>query len=284
MAFTIDRIPKELIEALKEKRVSVFVGAGLSISSGMPSWKELIKELITQVQALPFDTKSDVEEYNKLIEDPSKYLMLAQDIKISLGKVYYDYLTSRFTDQTKTFSQNHKIIVELPLNFIITTNYDNLIEKAYVANFLDIPVTLIPSQSRDIAYKLWNREYFILKAHGDVRINKEQIIMTENDYREILFRSPGFQSALQVMFSTNTILFVGTSFTDPDFILLMRFLHTAYHGGGPTHYILINENDSLNVEARRYMQDFNIHSIKYNPANTYTEITEFLDLLNTAVK
>jgi hypothetical protein len=283
MSFDQTRIPKELIGALKEKRCAVFVGAGLSISSGLPTWKDLINELIAEVANLPFNTAGDVEDYKKLIDDPSKYLMLAQDIKDSLGKVFFDYLTRRFTDQKIKPTKNHELLINLPLNFIITTNYDNLIEKAYVAKYLDIPPTLIFSQSKDIAYKLWNREYFVLKAHGDVRINKEQIIMTENDYREILFKSPGFQSALQVMFSTNTILFIGTSFTDPDFILMMRFLHTAYHGGGPTHYMLINEKEGLNVEARRHMQDFNLHTIRYNPDNNFIQITQFLEFLNATV-
>jgi hypothetical protein len=284
MAFAAETIPKELIIALKEKRCSIFAGAGLSISSGLPSWKDLIKELIEQVEALPYDTKKDVEEYTSLVEDPSKYLMLAQDIKSSLGKIFYDYMGKRFTDQSIKPSKNHELLLDLPSNFILTTNYDNLIEKAFVQKYLDIPATLIYSQSKDIAYKLWNREFFVLKVHGDVRINKEQLIMTENDYREILFNSPGFQSALQVIFSTNTILFLGSSFSDPDFILLMRFLHTAYHGGGPTHFMIVNQEQSLNVEARRHMLDFNLHTIPYNPDNNHLELTEFLEHLTASVK
>ena len=284
MAFNPDLIPKDLLNELRSKRCSLFIGAGLSIGSGLPDWKNLILELIEEIKQLPFDTTKDVEEYLKMVDDSSKFLMLAQDIKALLGKRFFDYMHKRFTDPGIQPSKNHELLFELPLNFMVTTNYDSLLEKAYIKKYQDLATTLLFSQSKDIAYKLWNREFFILKAHGDVRINKDQLIMTENDYREILFNSPGFQSALQVIFSTNTMLFIGTSFTDPDFILMMRFLHTAYHGGGPTHYILINENEKLNVEARRNMMDFNLHTIYYNPENNFAEITEFIELLGEKIK
>lgn len=283
MPFDPTRIPDDIVTSFKEGKCSIFIGAGLSISSGLPSWKGLLEELIAEVVKLPYDTTTHVEEYNKLINDPAKYLLIAQDIKNTLGKLYFDLLQKIFTNPTLKPSPNHKLIADLPSKFIITTNYDNLIEKAYVVKLSDIPVTLTFTQSKEIAYKLWNKEFFILKAHGDARINKNEVIMTERDYRDILFNSAGFQSALQVMFSTSTILFIGSSFSDPDFILLMRYLHTAYHGGGPTHYILMNENDILDVEARRYMEDFNLHTIRYNPENNYEQITQFLELLNAGV-
>ena len=284
MPFDKAKIPKELIDSFKSGKSSVYVGAGLSIKAGLPTWKNLIIDLIEEVKKLPYDTTKQVEDYLKLIADPSKYLLIAQDIKDSLGKLYFDFLTKRFDNPAIVLTDDYNHLVSLPNNFIITTNYDNLIERAFINVHKNIPVTFTHRQNSEIAYKMWNREFFILKAHGDVRILKEDIIMTERDYRDILFKNPGFQSALQVLFSTNSILFLGTSFSDPDFILLMRYLHSAYHGGGPTHYILINEKDTLDVEAKRYLLDFNLHTIFYNPEKNYVQITEFLDLLLEAVK
>jgi SIR2-like domain len=282
MAFDIKLIPEILLSNLKNKNCSVFVGAGLSIKSGLPSWKVLLEELIAEVEKLPYDTTKQRSDYLEMIKDSNKYLMLASDIKSSLAKNFYDYLERRFADKALAPNINHNLISEIPFQFIITTNYDQLIEKAYAFNKQILHPVLTPSNSRDIAYKIWNNEFFILKAHGDISIRKDEIVMTEQDYREILFKNPGFQSALQVLFSTKSILFVGTSFSDPDFILLMRYLHSAYHGGGPTHYILVNENEIFDVEARRNMEDFNLHTIKYNPENDFEQITQFLEYLKNA--
>lgn len=279
MAFEKNNIPKDLIERLKNGDCALFVGAGLSIPCGLPSWGGLLRELIDEVKKLPFETKEQVADYEKMIEDSNKYLTLASDLKEILGPKFFDYVKKRFTDGSLRPNQNHDLVVKLPFKFVITTNYDQLIDQTYAFTYRQLPAILTYSMSRDIAYKIWNNEYFILKAHGDININSEGIVMTENDYREIIYRNPGFQSALQVLFSTKSILFLGTSFSDIDFILLMRFLHTSYHGGGPTHYILVNETEVLNTEAKRYLHDFKLHTIKYNPENNREQITQFLELL-----
>jgi hypothetical protein len=276
MAFDIKSIPEELKKHLAGDNCALFVGAGLSIASGLPTWAKMLKELIEEMKKLPFDTKAQVSDYEKMISNPNKYLLIAEDLKSNLGKHFNEYLERRFADPKVNPNANHNLIAATKYQFIITTNYDKLIEKAFAFTSQLFPAVLTNTSSRDIAYKLWNKEFFIVKAHGDVTIRKDEIVMTERDYREIMFRNSGFQSAMQVMFSTKSIIFVGSSFTDPDFILLMRYLHSAYHGGGPTHYILIDDSEILDVEAKRYMADFNLHSIKYKAANNYIEITEFL--------
>jgi hypothetical protein len=279
MPFDKKNIPDELVTHLQKNNCSLFVGAGLSIGSGLPTWANMLKELIGEVKKLPYDTSAQVGDYVKMLADPHKYLMIAEDLKTMLGKSFFDYLAKRFGDPSLNPNANHNLIAQTNFRFIITTNYDQLLEKAFAFTSKIFPAVLTNTSSKDIAYKIWNSEFFIVKAHGDVNINKEKIVMTERDYREIMFSNPGFQSALQVMFSTKSILFVGTSFTDPDFMLLIRYLHTAYHGGGPTHYILINQDDILDTEAKRYMADFNIHTIRYNAKGGYEEITQFLQII-----
>ena len=39
-------IPQELTDAINEDKLVVFVGAGLSINHGLPSWKKIIENLL----------------------------------------------------------------------------------------------------------------------------------------------------------------------------------------------------------------------------------------------
>ncbi len=287
MPFNSKTIPQALIDALKGNNCALFVGAGLSVGAGLPTWKGLLTTLIQEVKALPYDTRSIVRQYNALLSDTSKYLMLAQDIKDTLtADKFYDVLARIFGNPALQPTPTHSALTKISFSFVITTNYDRLIEKAYIkaSKVGEIPPTLTQTNSRDIAYKIWNNEFFILKAHGDVAVRRDEIVMTESDYRSILFKNPGFQSAIQVLFSTKSLLFIGTSFTDPDFILLMRYLHSAYHGGGPPHYILINEKDILDVEAKSHLRDFKLHTIKYNPENNHQQILQFIQSLNKSTK
>jgi hypothetical protein len=281
MSFNRHDIPAKLFEVIKNESLGIFVGAGLSKASGLPDWRGLLEELIREVEKLPKNLINSITDYKKLVkeQDTNKLLLLAEDLKTELAKNYEDYLMERFNDTKLKPSVVQEKLFNIKINFIITTNYDNLLERAYVRIKGDIPTTLTYTQSRGIAANLWNKNFFILKAHGDVKTNVEEIILTELDYREVIYKERGYQSALQVLFSTNSILFLGTSFSDPELLLLLRFLHHSYHGGGPTHYILLNKTEVLATESKRYMHDFNMHTILYDPHDNYIEVEEFVDFL-----
>jgi hypothetical protein len=278
MAFVI---PNDLVQLFKRKACGLYVGAGLSQAAGFPSWGQLLKLLIAEVEKLPFHVKGKIDDYNQLLNDPNQYLLVAEDIKSQLGDRFSKFMSDTFSDQTKKPTETMKNFMRLPLKFVITTNYDMLIEQAYNKVHDLIPATLTYDLSKDIAHNLWEDKFFVLKAHGDVQYNSARLILSERDYREILFRQPGYQSALHAMFSSKSVLFVGTSFTDPDLILLLRYLHSSFHGGGPTHYILLAEDSVLNTQAERYMHDFNLHTIRYDKAGDHKEINDFaIELLS----
>jgi hypothetical protein len=62
----------------------------------------------------------------------------------------------------------------------------------------------------DVIASLSNDWFFILKAHGDID-RKETIVLSERDYRDIIYREPGFRAAMNAIFITKTVFFVGTN-------------------------------------------------------------------------
>ncbi|MBC6436058.1 hypothetical protein FM036_44305 [Nostoc sp. HG1] len=68
---------------------------------------------------------------------------------------------------------------------LITTNYDSLIEQAYYGIRKQFAPVITFDNGRAIAYNLWENKFFILKAHGDVKINLSRLVLTEKDYRNI---------------------------------------------------------------------------------------------------
>jgi hypothetical protein len=277
------KIPDDLIQLFKRNACGLYIGAGLSQAAGFPSWGKLLEMLIAEVEKLPHNISSKVQDYKSLLQNPNNYLLVAEDIKNQLGPRLSKFMFDIFSDQTKKPTETIKNFIKLPINFVITTNYDALVEQAYLKIYDEIPTTLTYELGRDIAYKLWENKFFILKAHGDVRYNSARLVLTENDYREIIFRQPGYQSALHAMFSSKSVLFVGTSFTDPDLILLLRYLHNSFHGGGPMHYILLSDDSVVDTQTERYFHDFNLHTIRYSKANGHFELNDFAIELQKAL-
>lgn len=277
-------IPQELVDAFKSERAGLFVGAGLSQSAGLPNWEGLLLDLIDLVKENQFNNNQDyIDELTKLAKDTSKYLIVAQELKDNLQDDFRKYIMKKYDEECPAPKEIHRKLIKLPYKFIITTNYDTLLEDAFVEVFAKQAKVRTFRESADVSYDLWGNRQFILKAHGDASSPQQGIVLTEKDYREIIFNMLGYQSILQTLFSTKTILFTGSSLVDPELKLLLSFVHNAFHGGGPKHYALINSDEMNSVEADNWRKNFNIQIIPYSPNNNHAELEQFIDELAALV-
>jgi len=263
-------------KAIEKNSFGIYVGAGLSVGAGLPSWKQFLDELIDILDKKSI-APNRIDEMRALSNFPSKYLMLAEEIRDIIPNDLEKLIRDRFEDKTKTPTESHNTLVKVKSKFLITTNYDTLIEKALVKNFANFfPTVYTYKDASSINYSLWNNDHFVLKAHGDAKTPKE-IILTERDYRKIIYNQMGYQSILHAIFSTNSILFVGVSLNDPELSLLLGYIHNIFHGGSPTHYALIANDAITKTEIDRWRKDFNIEIIEYDPHDDHIEIRLLLE-------
>ncbi len=270
-------LPEDLIDWFKEETCGLFIGAGLSVGSSLPTWEKLLLELLELAKKSASLRNSKSDEILDLIKNKMKYLTAAEELREILSFEIHEYIKKRFADPKITPSKVHKLIMKIPFRFIVTTNYDSLIEDAYAEEFKKSANLFTYEDPADINYSLLNKQKFILKAHGDAKRAPQNIILTDKDYRRILYKEIGYQSVLQVIFSSNHLLFIGTSLTDPETNLLLSYLHCIFHGGSPHHYALIDETKINQTEADRWRKDYNIHIITYNPKDNHKEIYRFLN-------
>ena len=276
-------IPSKLIDAYKKGSFGIFIGAGVSQSAGLPSWNKLLNELIDLAVDINIDDAKE-QELRLLAQTPSKYLLVAEELKEILSSDMPKFITKRFNDKTIDSPEYlDKLIKELRYRFVITTNYDNVIEKAFVKASI-VPNELTYRDPSSINYNFINEEVFILKAHGDAKRAPEDIVITEKDYRRIIYNSYGYKSILEALFSTNHILFLGASLNDPELILLLRYIHNIFQGGSPDHFALMSEKDLTLTEINRWRKDFNINIIPYNPKDNHKEVAVFVDKFIKSVK
>lgn len=278
-----DTIPKELIKAFKEGRASFFVGAGLSKGVGLPDWPELLEELLIRVKNSIPRSNEYVNQCKKLLKNPANYLTLAQELREKLGSDEFNkYIRERFVDRRPEPNDVFKTLVEIPYNFIITTNYDYLIEDAYAFVYRRNAKVYTYQKPQAMADNVWNKYPFILKAHGEAD-EPDKIILSDKDYRNLIHNSIGYKSILQVLFTTDTILFLGTSLTDPELILLLGFLRNAYHEGGPKHFALMDQSTVEDIIAERWRKDYGINIITYDSYNNHIQVLQFLQQLKKKV-
>lgn len=230
-------------------------------------------------------TPEKAAEYNKLVADPSKFLLIAAGLKEDFSAYFDEFIGNKFIKSKPKPTRLHQSLTEADrLQFVLTTNYDILIEQAYRASGADDVTVCTFTDTGEIQRRLSKREFFILKAHGDASKIGNGIILTEVDYRDILYRQRAYQSLLSAMFTMFTIVFVGASMTDPEIKLLLSYIADAFAPtSGPSHFALMAEEDVTNVEKERWFKDMKVQLIPVSKADGYAEVTEFMQALHATV-
>jgi|TARA_R100000479_G_scaffold33554_4_gene14314 hypothetical protein len=268
---------QEVKNVIENKSLGLYVGAGLSMGAGLPSWKELLLALIKIVEDNETLAETKIAELKNLVKYPSKYLMLAEELREIIPQRLPKFIKEKFDDKNLKPNKVHEYLLQVKSNFIITTNYDTLIEKAFVKLYDDVfPTIHTYKNASSINYNLWNKDFFILKAHGDAKNSPNDIVLTEKDYRKIIYNQRGYQSVLHAIFSTHTIVLLGISLSDPELLLMLGYIHNIFHGGSPTHYALVDKNSISNIEIDRWRKDFNIECIKYDSKDNHIELENIL--------
>lgn len=220
-----DHIPEFLKNAINEKKLVIFVGAGLSRSAGLPDWKKITMEILAEniktiskatgfYSALENDVMTPLEVLDKIQNDKKIILEgFERKLKINDNK-----------------SKIHRSISEISRK-IITTNFDRLIESnSSIEN-------IITHDSQYNLSKIDDCDEFILKIHGDINQADKCIIFTSQFDELYKGESLGvFQ--LQKLLSENTCLFVGFSFQDPYVKELFEYIQEKYNGFGKKNFII----------------------------------------------
>ena len=131
---------KRIREAQENNRLVIFVGAGVSKNSGLPSWGQLVDSI---AQKIGYD-KCSLCSQRSSCKVPGKCSFTQEELlripeyfyqndHSEQKKEYYDFIASRLTSTQPSNPINDQILRILP-HHIITTNYDHLLEECTSAN------------------------------------------------------------------------------------------------------------------------------------------------------
>jgi hypothetical protein len=230
---------EDLARQIRDRKVVLFAGAGLSMPLGLPSWGELMAHMAVE---LGYDPEV-------LVRPGSDYLQIAEYYKLqknSIGQLrsWMDRHWS-VNDEKLLDSPVHNQIVDLDFPLIYTTNYDRNIERIFELRhkpFSKVKSVLdVANASSDLPH--------IVKFHGDFD-DDDSLVLTESDYFERL----EFESPLDVKFRADvlgrSILFVGYSLNDLNMRLLLfrlqrTWANTRFASRRPSSYIVLLRPDPV---------------------------------------
>lgn len=290
MPFDPASVPPRLIDAAKQRTLIPLIGAGVSKQAGphFPDWEELLIYMKDKAVASSFLKDVDGKEIEHLVRS-GKSLMAAEALRKSLPPDEYNsILEEKFNPPGVKPAEIHKAIFRLRPPMVLTTNYDRLLEDAYAEEYRRAAQVLTYKEAVTAQRYLQSGRYkndrpAVFKIHGTID-DPENIILTELDYRELIYRQPGYRVFTSAIFLTHVVLMLGFSFSDPELKLLLEELRESLKHQSQPDFLFLPNNKIGDVEVRRLREDYGIHVISYTPSLGHPELLELVEFLINQMK
>ncbi len=233
----------QVASAIRDRKLVLFVGGGVSQSLGLPDLQQLVMHLARE---LGFEGKKlTLADYPVIAE-----AYVAKHGRIGPLRTWMDE-TWHPSSIDVSKSQIHNLIVELDFPVIYTTNYDRWLERAFEAH--GKPYQKIATMG-DLAH--YGREATeIIKFHGDFE-DDDSLVLTETSY----FQRMSFESPLDIRLRADCLarplLFIGYSLHDMNtryllFRLQELWQNTPYAHQRPVSFIFMVEGNAAQEAVLR---------------------------------
>ena len=267
-------IPKPLADALVERRLILFVGAGMSMPQ-LPGWTTLLEAMLAKgLDERAPEVVRQQKKIRKQIQD-CKLLPAADLLRKGLGPAGFCTFLSENLRNAQG-DERHQIAARLPVAAILTTNFDTLLEDA----LLPQPLVLNQTQTPELMHALKERKFCVVHMHGEVS-DSRTIVLAAPDYAA-LKKNQQFSHFFQTLSSTHTFLFVGYGLQDEDLLL---FLNQVFHksGGhsGP-HYALEHKSKITAARTKEFNDKYGIRFLA-DTSKDHADIRQFLLQLEAAL-
>lgn len=250
---------KAIFDANKNGKLAFFIGAGFSKFCEsefvkIPNWAELILEL-----------KKDLN-----LDNENDFLKIAQMYYLEFGEYQYTKKIKSVFPNDMEPSKFHELLLNLYPKCIITTNWDDLLEKSVKKQSLIYDV--IKSDS-DLVRSVVDRK--IIKMHGD--FDQHNFVFKEDDYLKYNYNFPLIENYIKGIFTTHTIVFLGYSYSDIDLKMILKWIDNSSKVS-PPRYLLSNKTSSA---QEKYLLNHNIFVLSPTEKLSYKELySKFFKDLN----
>jgi hypothetical protein len=228
--------------AIAQNRAVVYVGAGVSASSGLAAWEDLLSKLRELTKPFSKNWDKATKSYFDKLFQKSKNLEAADwlhDILDNdLEQALWEQFGKRIVQEKLGPSPIHKNLARIPFSMAVTTNYDTLLEMAFRG-----ATSLTWRDRQAVLQALRDSRFVVLHAHGLIG-NGPSLILTGAQYGHLMHGNPRFGELLRWILTTRTCLFVGAALDDPDLIYQLRQGVTEHGAAFGPHYALVPHDEA----------------------------------------
>lgn len=262
---------KNFPEALLNESGAVFIGAGVSMGAGYPSWATLLEEIGDELGVNPRDVYDLAALAQWSIHESG-------GSRTSIQRVLRQQIAVEHQ-----IPDSLKIISRLPLRQIWTTNYDRLIERAF--SEINRPIDVI-SGEKDLSTPARPGAVRLHKMHGSID-RLDDIVISTDDYELFRKKRGAFLPLLQAHLTSMSMLFIGLSFSDPNIRHVLSLIRESFSDSPPEHYAIIrppqehdfdteSEFQAKSIQHKLWSKDLRRYGLNVVEVKNYEEISGLL--------
>ena len=257
---------------LPMKKLTPFIGAGMSASSGIPTWSAFLAQV--SHGRIP---EAEVQD----LLDRQRYEALADLVIRTCGMALFDERVTAF-DRPRP-APIHQLLPALFPGTAFTTNFDVLIEKAFEQ--YGTPFDLIVSscaQWEGVAAADTQADRVLVKVHGDYRLPKSRVFAAD-EYDEAYAADGPLMRDLRALFAGHAVVFLGCSLASDRVMQVALEIAQQVDRAGPRHYAFLplEEGADPDLDRERFLSERHIFPIWYPPNDGHGVLAEILWVLSS---
>ena len=246
----------------------LFLGAGVGVEAGLPSWGSALGELAEILESYAHLYAAVMrEEIGR-----NRYLHAAEHFYLAPITLQdrADILNKVFGKPT-SFTPRLQKLIRTPFHGIVTTNYDtSLIETAVKES---IHLRQFTESDKDLSSARLESRKYILRIHGRIEV-PDSIVLSLGHYRELAQREE-YEFFLQNIVTDEEVIFFGFSFNDPYFRVILEHLQTKTTGRMKRQSFAFFSTHP-DVSMQQLLAALNIVPVIYDPKNGHEEAWELV--------
>lgn len=239
----------QLVEQLEDGNVVPFIGAGLSVAGGFPTWEA---HLLTQGRTAGMDAA-----HLKDLLEQGQYETVIAEIEASRSRDVFIQEIRDVFGRIGEITDSTLLVTELFTDTVITTNYDRLIEQAFDTGATN---TLQVINGLNALEEPNNDRVSIIKLHGDIK-TPDNCILSKNQYDDAygndeIDLTRQIPKLLEYYYKNSSLLFLGCSLNNDRTVQAFRAIkdkvgdiaipqHFAIEQAPETEEELVSRNEYL---------------------------------------
>jgi tetratricopeptide (TPR) repeat protein len=236
-----------------------FVGAGLSMPMGFPSWTRFLKNLAGECGlSAEIATLLANGQYDEAAD------RIEQGLSPTLFNKRFTHTFGHRKSEARELKGPVLALPHLAAGAVVTTNFDRILERVFAEAGAPFEHVAWGSQVDQIRRAITENQPFLLKLHGDAEERTNRVLTRrEYDTHYVSGNPEGLRAQISRVFQGRTLLFVGCSLgVDRTMDVLLEIVKQV---SGVEHYAIIEKpaSDPEFFERQRTLGTRGIQPIWY---------------------